>query len=194
MPVFDRAYYWTLDRAGRRSGAAWLAGVSFAESSFFPLPPDLLLVPMVLARPERWFRLAAMCTLASVIGGLFGYLIGYSLYETVGRPIIHFYGLERQFDAFVAAFRANGGWILVAKGMTPIPYKLLTITSGVARLDLGVFILASILSRSMRFFIVAGLLRLYGERARDFIERRLTLVGTVFVVLVVGGVLALKFL
>ena len=192
--MFDRAYYWTLDKAGRRSGEAWLAGVSFAESSFFPIPPDLLLVPMVLARPERWLRLSLLCTLSSVVGGLFGYAIGYWLYEAIGRPIIHFYGLEAQFTGFVAAFQANGAWILVAKGMTPIPYKLLTITSGVARLDLGVFSAASIVSRAMRFFIVAGLISLYGERARAFIERRLNLVGTLFVVLVIGGIVLVKFL
>lgn len=194
MGVFDRAYYWTLDKAGRPSAPRWLAAVSFAESSFFPIPPDLLLIPMVLARPRDWWRLALLCTLSSVVGGLVGYAIGYSLYELVGRPIIHFYGLEHQFETFVAAFQANGAWILVVKGVTPIPYKLLTITSGVARLDLGVFVMASVLSRSLRFVLVAGLLRLYGERARGFVEKRLTLFGSLFVALLVGGFVALKFL
>jgi membrane protein YqaA with SNARE-associated domain len=192
--VFDRAYHWTLDKAGRRTAPAWLAAVSFAESSFFPIPPDLLLIPMVLARPRDWWRLSLLCTVSSVIGGLLGYAIGYSLYEAVGRPIIHFYGLEHQFASFVQMFQANGGWILVAKGMTPIPYKLLTITSGVARLDLGVFIGASVLSRSLRFIMVAGLLRLYGERARGFVEKRLTLFGSLFVALLIGGFVLLKFL
>jgi membrane protein YqaA with SNARE-associated domain len=190
--MIEKSYRWALAKAGSPSGNYWLGAVSFMESSFFPIPPDILLVPMVLARRDHWLRLALLCTLTSVVGGVFGYMIGYFLFATIGNAIVDFYGLQQQFDQFQEAFQTYGAWILVIKGMTPIPYKLLTITAGVAKLDIAVFVLASIISRAMRFFLVAALLYLFGPPIQTFIERRLTLVTTLFVVLVVAGVAAVK--
>jgi membrane protein YqaA with SNARE-associated domain len=182
-------------RLAHHRHAAWaLFAVSFAESSFFPIPPDAMLIPMVLADRRKAWLYAAVCTLASVLGALLGYWIGHALYETVGKPIIAFYHLDQQVQAFIDSFNKYGTWIILIKGMTPIPYKLVTIASGVAGFALTPFILASIVTRGFRFFLVAGLLYRFGEPIRDFIERRLTLVTTLFVVLVVGGFIVLKYL
>ena len=175
--------------------ALWaLLAVSFAESSFFPLPPDLLLIPMILARPRAAWRLATLCMLASVAGGLLGYAIGYFLFESVGRPMLEFYHAMDRYDALKAGFDHWGVWIIILKGMTPIPYKLITIASGVAQFDLAAFIGASVVSRSLRFFLVAAILWWFGDAARAFIERRLTLVTSIFAVLLVGGFVALRYL
>src|SRR5947199_4094038 len=179
--------------AGPNALAALLV-VSFVESSFFPIPPDILLIPMVLARPRDAWRLAALCTLSSVVGGLLGYAIGYYLFDAIGRTILEFYGAMDRYDALKAGFDQWGVWIIILKGMTPIPYKLITIASGVAHFDLIAFVAASIVSRSLRFFLLAALLWWFGDAARTFIERRLTLVTTVFAVLLVGGFVALRYL
>lgn len=192
--MLRRLYDWTMEKAASRNATGWLAGVSFAESSFFPLPPDLLLVPMVLANRKAAWKLAAICTVASVVGGIAGYMIGYFLYETIGRWVIDFYHLDTQFEALRTTFVQYGAEILIIKGMTPIPYKLLTITAGVAALDIWVFIGASLISRSMRFFLVAALLYWFGEPIRAFIEKRLTLVTSAFAVALIGGFLVIKLL
>ena len=179
--------------AGPNALAALLA-VSFVESSFFPIPPDILLIPMILARPCDAWRLAALCMLASVAGGLLGYAIGYFLFDTIGRPILEFYHAMDRYDALKAGFDQWGTWIIIIKGMTPIPYKLITIASGVAHFDLASFVGASIISRSLRFFLVAAILWQFGDAARRFIERRLTLVTSVFAVALVGGFVALRYL
>ena len=179
--------------AGPNALAALLA-VSFVESSFFPIPPDILLIPMILARPRDAWRLAALCMLASVAGGLLGYAIGYFLFDAIGRPILEFYNAMDRYETLKAGFQEWGVWIIVLKGMTPIPYKLITIASGVAQFDLGLFIAASIVSRSLRFFLLAALLWYFGDAARDFIERRLMLVTTVFAVTLVGGFVVLRYL
>jgi membrane protein YqaA with SNARE-associated domain len=175
--------------------AIWaLLAIAFAESSFFPLPPDILLIPMMLARPRDAWRLAALCTLASVTGGMLGYAIGYFLFETVGRPILEFYHAMGRYDALKAGFDRWGVWIIIIKGMTPIPYKLVTIASGVVRFNLVEFIGASIISRSLRFFLLALILWRFGPAARSFIERRLMLVTTLFAVGLVGGFVVLRYL
>lgn len=171
----------------------WLALVSFTESSFFPIPPDAMIVPMVLARPERAWRIALICTVASVVGGFFGYAIGYFLFETVGRPIVDLYGYQAAFDKFQHQFQEWGLWIILIKGMTPIPYKIVTIASGVAHFDLLVFAAASLVTRAARFFLVAALLKVFGPPLRTFIERYLTLVTTALLLLIVGGFVALKY-
>jgi membrane protein YqaA with SNARE-associated domain len=171
----------------------WLAAIAFAESSFFPVPPDLLLVPMAVARPERAFRYAAICTVASVVGGMLGYLIGYALFDVLARPLLHFYHYEDAFAAFQARFREYGVYIILVKGLTPIPYKIVTIASGAARLDFALFVAASIVTRGARFFLIALLLRLFGERVRGFIEERLPLVLGVTAVFIVLGFVALKY-
>jgi membrane protein YqaA with SNARE-associated domain len=172
----------------------WLAAIAFAESSFFPVPPDLLLVPMALARPERAFRYAAICTVASVVGGMLGYLIGYALFDVLAQPLLHFYHYEDAFAAFQARFREYGVTIILVKGLTPIPYKIVTIASGAARMDFALFVAASVVTRGARFFLIALLLRLFGERVRGFIEERLPLVLGVTAVFIVLGFVALKYL
>jgi membrane protein YqaA with SNARE-associated domain len=179
--------------AGPNALAALLA-VSFAESSFFPIPPDILLIPMILARPRDAWRLAALCMLASVAGGLLGYAIGYFLFDAIGRPILEYNHAMASYEALRAGFDRWGVWIIILKGMTPIPYKLITIASGVARFDLTLFVGASIVSRSLRFFLIAALLWWFGDAARQFIERRLMLVTSLFAVGLVGGFVVLRYL
>jgi membrane protein YqaA with SNARE-associated domain len=189
-----RLYDWTIALAGKRYAETALFWIAFAESSFFPLPPDLLLVPMILAQPKRAWRYAAICTVASVVGGIVGYAIGYFLLESVGRPILHFYGVMQQYHELKALFDEWGVWIILIKGMTPIPYKLVTITAGALNFALIPFILASMVSRSMRFFLVAALLWKFGEPVRHFIEKRLELVTTAALALVGAGFLAIRYL
>src|SRR5580692_3304907 len=175
--------------------AIWaLIAVSFAESSFFPIPPDILLIPMMLAKPRAAWRLAAYCTLASVAGGMLGYAIGYYGFDLIGRPILEFYHAMPRYDALKAGFDRWGVWIIILKGMTPIPYKLVTIASGVVHFDFLSFVGASIICRSMRFFLVAAILWQFGDAARRFIERRLTLVTSLFAVALVGGFVVLRYL
>jgi membrane protein YqaA with SNARE-associated domain len=175
--------------------AAWaLAFVSFAESSFFPIPPDVLLIPMVLANREKAWQYAAICTAASVVGGIAGYMIGALLYESVGAWVIQLYGYGEQVEAFRQAYAEWGTWIILIKGLTPIPYKIVTITSGFAGYDLLWFILLSVITRAGRFFLVAALLYRYGEPVRGFIERRLEVVTAGAAVLVVGGFVIVRYI
>ncbi len=187
-------YDWMMRMAADRRAPHALFWVSFAESSFFPIPPDVMLIPMILAhRAKAWFY-ATLATLSSVLGGVAGYAIGYFFIDSIGTAILDFYGKSDAFEQFKSLFNEYGVWILIIKGMTPIPYKVLTITAGVTHMALVPFILASIVARAMRFFLVAGLLYWCGPPIRDFIERRLSLVTTVGMVLLVGGFVAVKFL
>ena len=181
-------------QAGSPHAMRGLGVVAFLESSIFPIPPDVMIVPMVLAKPQDAWRIAAVATAASVVGGLAGYAIGYFLLETVGQWIIQLYGLADKVAAYQAAYAQWGLWIILIKGLTPIPYKLVTIASGMAHFSLPVFILASILTRGARFFLVAALLRAYGPPIRDFIEARLTLVTSLFAALIVLGFVSLRYL
>ena len=192
--MLRRLYDRILEIAAGPHAVTVLACVAFAESSFFPLPPDALLIPMILARPHQAWRLAAICTVASVAGGLLGYAIGYFAFEAVGRPVLAFYHATDRYAALKAGFDQWGVWIILIKGLTPIPYKLITIASGVVHFDLAAFILASIVSRSFRFVLVAAVLWRFGAVARDFIERRLMLVTTVFAAALVGGFVVLRYL
>ncbi|WP_420393647.1 YqaA family protein [Acuticoccus sp.] len=171
-----------------------LFGWSLAESSFFPIPPDPLLVAMVLARRARWLFYASVCTAASVLGGVLGYYIGIFLFEQVGRPILAFYGHADDFATFAEAFNANGLWIVVGAGFTPFPYKVITIAAGTTGMSLPLFVVASLVGRGGRFFLEAALLYIYGEPIRAFIERRLALVSVVVGVVGVTAVLVLKVL
>jgi len=192
--VIYRLYSRTLAVAAHRHAMAALALIAFAESSFLPLPPDVLLVPMTLAQPRRAWLIAAVCTMASVTGGYVGYAIGYFLFDALGRPLFEFYHLMDKYEAFKGAFAQWGAWIIVIKGLTPIPFKLVTIASGAAQFNLTAFTLASIVSRGLRFFVLAALLWRYGEPIRDFIERRLMLVTSLVAAALVGGVLVLRYL
>lgn len=172
----------------------WLAAVAFAEASFFPVPPDALLIPMALSRPERAWRLALICTIASVAGGALGYYIGYALFNELALPLLHAYGYGPAFERFKQTYAEWGVWIILIKGVTPIPYKIVTIASGAAAFSFPVFMLASVVTRGARFFLVATLLRFYGDPVRDFIDRRLTLVTTLLLVGIVGGFIILKYI
>ncbi len=189
-----RLYDWMMRQAAGPKAPHALAVVSFAESSFFPIPPDVMLIPMVLANRTKAWWYATLATISSVLGGIAGYAIGYFLFQTIGQPILKFYGHSGSLDTVKAWFAEWGVWILIAKGWTPFPYKVLTILSGVAEMALIPFIAASILARAMRFFLVAGLLYFYGEPIKAFIEKRLTLLTTLFVVALVGGFVAIKYL
>ncbi|WP_434054831.1 MAG: YqaA family protein [Roseibium sp.] len=192
--MIRRLYDWTLSLAAGPRAPAALGSVSFVESSFFPIPPDILLIPMVIARREKAWWYALLCTLTSVLGGILGYLIGMFLFEQVAEPILSFYGKMDKFDEFSAVFNHWGWWFVFIAGLTPFPYKVITIASGVAGLSLPIFIVASIVSRGIRFFIVAGLLYFFGPPIKDFIEKRLGLMFTLFVVLLVGGFILLRYI
>ena len=193
--MLRRLYDWCIDAAGKPH-AAWILGaVSFAESSFFPVPPDAMLIPMALARPDRAFLFATVCTITSVAGGLLGYFIGAELYATLGQWLISLYGYGDKVEAFREAYAHYGAWIILLKGLTPIPYKIVTITSGFAGFNIGLFIVLSLLTRGVRFYLLAFLLNRYGDRARHIIEKRLGLWTAIFlIVLVLGFVVVVRLL
>lgn len=191
--MLRRLYDWTLDLAGHRHALSALALVAFVESSVFPIPPDVLIIPMVLAAREKAWKIAFVCTAASVLGGIFGYAIGALLFDQVGSPVLNFYGYAERFDQFSAYYNDWGAWAVFFAGLTPFPYKVITILSGVTGLDLLVFTIASILARGLRFFIVAGLLWYFGEPIRAFIEKRLGILFVIFVILLAGGFVLVKF-
>ena len=192
--MMRRLYDWTMAWSAHPR-ALWALGViSFIESSIFPIPPDVLIVAMVLARRESAWAVAAVASVTSVLGGLAGYAIGYFLFESVGAPILDFYGYLAEFDAFAALYNEWGAWIVAGAGLTPFPYKAVTILSGTTQLNLVVFTIASALSRSARFFLVAALLWRFGPPIRRFIERYFGILTVVFFVLLIGGFVALRFL
>lgn len=194
MKLIRKIYDWTLRLSAHRHATWALAGVSFVESSVFPIPPDVVLIPMCIAKREKAFFYAAICTISSVIGGIAGYAIGYFAYEAFGKLILQFYGMGGDFDALKEKYAEYGGWIILAKGMTPLPFKILTILSGVMKLDMGIFILSSIGARAMRFFLVAALLWKFGAPIQVFIEKYLGWVTLAALALLIGGFIALKYI
>jgi len=194
MSILRGLYDWTMRLASHRHALPALAAVSFIESSVFPIPPDVMLVPMILAERRRAFVVATVCTAASVAGGVLGYVIGYALWETFGRALIEFYGYATQMATFTAQYNDWGGWIVFTAGLTPFPYKVITIASGVARMDLAVFVFASVIGRGMRFYLEAWLLYHYGPPIRGFIERHMGKLAVLFVALLFGGYLAIRLL
>lgn len=191
--MLKRTYDWMMGLAARENAIWVLAAVSFIESSVFPIPPDVLLIPMVLAAPTRAWWIATVCTASSVAGGALGYAIGYFLFETVGHPILDFYGYAAAFAEFSEKFNRWGWWIVFIAGLTPFPYKVITIASGVTGLDFTTFTVASIVGRGGRFFLVAALLWWIGPPVRAFIERRLGLVTSAFCVLLLGGFVVVRY-
>lgn len=180
-------YAWTLSLAQSRYALWALAVIAFMESSFFPIPPDVLMIPMIIARPSRAFLIAFVAMVASVLGAMLGYYIGYGLFETVGRPILDFYGKADSFDVFALQYNEWGPLAVLIAGVTPFPFKVITIASGVTQLSFPIFVIFAIIARSLRFFLVAALLWKFGAPIRDFIERRLGLMFILFCVLLVGG-------
>lgn len=192
--MLRRLYDWILALSARPSAPYALAGVSFAESSFFPIPPDVMLIPMTLAERAGAWRFAAVATLASVVGGAAGYLIGWGLFESLGRPILELYGMSAQFADFSSRYNEHGAWIVLFAGITPFPYKVITIASGATGLNFWVFMLASLLARGFRFFVVCALLYWLGPPIRAFIERWLGLLFTLFVLALFGGFVLVRYL
>jgi membrane protein YqaA with SNARE-associated domain len=190
--MIQRLYDWTLGLAEHRH-ALWVLGlVAFLESSMFPIPPDIIMIPMIIARPNRAFVIAGVALVASVLGGMLGYAIGAMAFETVGQPILTALGKGDAMAEFATRFNDLGFWAVLVAGITPFPYKVITIMSGWTAMPLGVFIATSILARGLRFFLVAALLWKYGAPVRDFIERRLPLMFTLAMALLIGGFFAIK--
>ncbi len=187
-------YDWMILVASKPHALLFFAIVSFAESSFFPIPPDIMLIPMVLAMPKRAWQIAGVATLSSVLGGFFGYGIGLFLYDSIARPILNFYGYLHQFESFQEYYHQWGAWIVFGAGVTPFPYKVITIASGVVHLNIFTFAVASILARGLRFYLVAGLLKAYGEPMKQFIEKNLNFLSVIFIVLLLCSFIAIKYL
>jgi membrane protein YqaA with SNARE-associated domain len=192
--MIKRLYDWTMSLADHPRALWALAIVSFVESSVFPIPPDILMIPMIIARPNKAFLIATVCLVASVLGGLLGYGIGMFFYDTIGQPILEAMGKGEKMAEFNTRFNDLGVWAVLTAGITPFPYKVFTIMSGRTAMPIGTFIVTSIIARGIRFFIIAGLLWKFGEPIQAFIEKRLGLVFTALIVLLVGGFAALKFL
>ena len=185
-------YDYMLNLASRRNAMYFLFAVAFIESSFFPIPPDVMLIPMVLAAPAKAWRIAGIATIASVLGGAFGYAIGVFFFDLIARPILTFYGYMHQFDVFKDYYHEWGAWIVFGAGITPFLYKVITIASGVVHLDFAVFMLASVVARGMRFYLVAWLLKKYGEPMKDYIEKNLGMLSVLFLLLLLGGFACIK--
>lgn len=187
-------YDYMLNLASRPNAMYFLFVVAFIESSFFPIPPDVMLIPMVLAAPSKAWRIATVATIASVLGGAFGYAIGVFFFDLIARPILTFYGYMHQFDVFKDYYHEWGAWIVFGAGITPFPYKVVTIASGVVHLDFVVFMLASVVARGMRFYLVAWLLKKFGEPMKEYIEKNLGMLSILFLLLLLGGFACIKFI
>ena len=198
MSYFNRlvrsVYDKVLSLASRPNAMYWLFGVAFIESSFFPIPPDIMIIPMVLATPKKAWRIAAVAVVASVVGGYLGYAIGMFGYEMIAKPLITFYGYTDAFNKFSQYYHDWGAWIVFMAGLTPFPYKVITITSGVLGLNIWIFGVASVLARGIRFYFIAFLLKRYGEPMKVFIEKNLGALTIAFVVLLFAGFYVIKYL
>jgi membrane protein YqaA with SNARE-associated domain len=177
--MFRRLYDWTMRLAAHRHALAWLGVISFAESSFFPIPPDVIVIPMVLARRDRAWTIAAVAAGASILGGMFGYAIGYFLWDSVGRPVAEFYHITGAIEDYRHSFQGYAAPVILIQGLTPIPFKLVAIASGLSHVNFLVFVVCATVTRSARFFVVAGLVKRYGEPVQAFFEKRMALVGWV---------------
>jgi len=192
--VFRKLYDWTLKLAHHRHAVRSMAAVSFAESSFFPIPPDVILVPVVLANRARAYWIATVCTVASVLGGILGYLIGMFLWDSIGVWISQLYHLESKMEDLRLLYAEWGALVILIKGLTPIPFKLVTIASGVFAFDFPLFVLLALITRGFRFFLIAFLLKRFGEPVQEFIEKRLTIIGWVCLIALIGGFAAVAWL
>ena len=192
--MLRRLYDWTVSLGGHKHALWALAIIAFIEASFFPIPPDVLMIPMILAAPHGAFLIAGVATVASVLGGVFGYGIGALAFEEIGRPMLEALGKGPAMEAFATRFNNFGFWSVLVAGVTPFPFKVITIMSGFTAMPFDVFLGTSILARALRFFVVAALLWKFGAPIRDFIEKRLGLMFTLFMVLLIGGFLAVRWM
>lgn len=191
--MFKPLYDWTLKLSASPRAPRALAVISFSESSFFPVPPDVMLVPMVMAKPQKARNYALICTIASVLGGLAGYAIGALLYDTLGLWLIRLYGYGDRMEAFRQLYQEHGHWIILIKGFTPIPFKIITIASGLAGYDLLWFVVLSLITRGARFFLVAGVMNRFGGPLRRIIENHLSVIGIVSILAIIGGFVIAKY-
>lgn len=187
-----KIYDWIISLSGNKHALACLFAISFIESSFFPIPPDIMLIPMILATPKQAWKIAGVCTVASVIGAYLGYIIGVYFFQLIAEPLLNFYGYLDKFNDFKKLYEEYGAWIVFGAGITPFPYKIITIASGVVHLNLFVFTIASVIARGLRFFIIAWLLKTYGEKMRTFIEKNLGWLSVLFLILLIGGFMLIK--
>ena len=194
LKMFRKLYDWTLKKASQKSAPWFLSVVSFAESSFFPIPPDIILIPMVLARRTKAFFYALICTLASVAGGIFGYLIGLMLFNSIGVLLINFYHLNEHVIQFKNYYNSYGAWIVIIAGFTPFPFKVITIASGLFQLNFLIFVICSLLSRGARFYIVSSLLYFFGDNIKIFIDKYFNFLTILFFILLIGGIFIFKFI
>ena len=192
--LIHRTYDTMLSLSAKDRAMLFLFLVAFAESSFFPIPPDVMIIPMVLATPQKAWRIAGLATFASVIGGYFGYIIGSCFFDLIAKPLLEMYNALDQFKEFENYYHLYGAWIVFGAGITPFPYKIITIASGVVHLDLFIFTIASILARGIRFFLVAWLLKKYGAPMKVFIEKNLGWLSVLFLILLIGSFALIKLL
>ncbi|GAX62468.1 membrane protein [Candidatus Scalindua japonica] len=189
-----RLYDWTIHWAETPHSTWALFILAFCESSFFPIPPDVLLIALAVALPGKSFKYAIICSVGSILGGCFGYFIGYQFFEFVGRPIISFYNITDIFDTVSTQYHNNAFSAIAVAGFTPIPYKVFTIAAGACKINIFTLILASALSRSARFFLVAGLFYVFGPKIKTFIEKYFNILSIIFVILLISGFIAVKYL
>ena len=191
--MIKKLYNWTISLASHPFAIGFLAVIAFLESSIFPIPPDVLLIALVLASRDKAWIMASVCTVFSVIGGLFGYIIGFFLFTSIGDPILEFYGYQDHFSRFKSVYNDWGVWIVFAGGFTPIPYKVITIASGAVHLNLITFLVFSILSRGMRFFLVSALLWYFGPPVRKIIEKNLNFFAILFFAILLLGFIVIRY-
>ena len=194
MKFFRNLYDWTLRQSSKKFAPWFLAFISFVESSFFPIPPDIILIPMIIAKRTKAFIYASICTISSVIGGLFGYLIGFIFFNSIGIILVNFYGMSEYIENLKEYYNNYGVWFVLVAGFTPVPFKIITIASGLFQLNLFIFILCSFVARGLRFYLISGLLYLYGEAIKYFIEKYFNYLTIIFFIIFLGGILLLKYL
>ena len=194
MNIFRKLYDWTLNKSSHPKAPWFLSIIAFSESSFFPIPPDIILIPMIIARRAKAWTYALICTISSVLGGIAGYLIGYFFYNSVGILIIQYYSLDNQFTIFESYYNNYGIWIVLGAGFTPFPFKFITIASGLFGLNLFLFTGVACIARGLRFFLLAGLLKIFGNFLTNLIDRYFNILVTIFFILFIGTFILLKYL
>lgn len=194
MNIFRKLYDWTLNKSSHPKAPWFLSIIAFSESSFFPIPPDIILIPMIIARRAKAWTYALICTISSVLGGIAGYLIGYFFYNSVGILIIQYYSLDNQFTIFESYYNNYGIWIVLGAGFTPFPFKFITIASGLFGLNLLLFTGVACIARGLRFFLLAGLLKIFGNFLTNLIDRYFNILVTIFFILFIGSFILLKYL
>ena len=194
MNIFRSLYNWTLDKASHKKASWFLVLVSFVESSFFPIPPDILLIPMILAKRLKAWLYALICTLSSVTGGLAGYAIGIFFYASIGSTIVELYGLSDSFNLFESYYNQYGIWIVLGAGFTPFPFKFITIASGVFNLNIFLFVIIAMIARGLRFYLIATLLFIFGNVIKNLIDKYFNFLVSLFFILLIGSILVIKLL